>query len=505
MWFKYSDAPTTGFVIDYTVNNNGARGAAERYALTAQDQGSDQWAAQWSGVFGSSWTGEAMYADYSSLITVAPFEISPLHDGAAHLSQADSFYYNGGQFDGFVDRPRKQAALAATHYRNIGSNSHNFKIGFDWQNTNSSNLFQYPNGQLYIDTSFDLASRAFVPNIRQDYQGGPSTSKGNTYSLYGRDKFDVGSRVFIEAGLRFEYQTGVSDVNADTVDTKTLSPRISSSYDVRGNGKTLMVGSYGRFYQGLLQGFSDSFASVPQQTNYDNFVWNGSSYVFSNRVELGASEFQPNLDLKPTYTDEFTVGAEQQIGQTIGVGVRYIHRDWGNLIDDVLRFRADNTIDRAVVNVDEAERTYRGIEFTFNKRFSNNWNGAVNYTYSSDAREQLRRTTSRRWTTTRMRCVGRRRTRRWASTASSPAAICSRTCMEALPSIGRTSSNTVAHTAGRLARSARRSDSSDKQRRRLRSRVPAASTCSHLGRRRTRDRRSRTSTNRPATTAWVAC
>jgi outer membrane receptor for ferrienterochelin and colicin len=382
VWFKYSDAPTTGFVIDYTVNNNGARGAAERFALTGQDQGSDQWAAQWSGVFGSSWTGEAMYADYSSLITVAPFEVSPLNDGAPHLSQADSFYYNGGQFDGFVSRPRKQAALAATHYRTIGGNSHNFKLGFDWQNTNSSNLFAYPNGQLYIDTSFDLASRTFVPNIRQDYQGGPSTSKGNTYALYARDKFDLGSRVFIEAGLRFEYQNGTSDVNADTVDTKTLSPRISTSYDVRGNGKTLVVGSYGRFYQGLLQGFSDSFASVPQQTNYDNFVWNGSSYVFSNRVELGASTFQPNLSLDPTYTDEFTAGAEQQIGQTIGVGVRYIHRDWRNLIDDVFRFRPDNTIDRAVVNLDGAERSYRGIEFTFNKRFSNNWNGAVNYTYS---------------------------------------------------------------------------------------------------------------------------
>ena len=384
VWFKYSDAPTTGFVIDYTVNQLGGAvvGAAERFALTGQDQGSDQWAAQWSGVFGSSWTGEGMYADYSSLITVAPFAVSP-DGGIAHFSQANGQQYNGGQFDGFVSRPRKQAALAATHYRTIGSNSHNFKIGFDWQNTNSSNLFAYPGGQLYIDTSYDFASRAAVPNLRRDYQVGASTSKGNTYALYGRDKFDLGSRVFVEAGLRFEYQNGTSDVNADTVNTKTLSPRVSTSYDVRGNGKTLVVGSYGRFYQGLLQGFSDSFASVPQQTNYDNFVWNGSAYVFSNRVELGASTFAPNLDLKPTYTDEFTVGAEQQIGQTIGVGVRYIHRDWSNLIDDVNRFRADGSIDRVVVNLDEAERRYKGIEFTFNKRFSDNWNGAVNYTYSS--------------------------------------------------------------------------------------------------------------------------
>ena len=382
IWFKYSDAPTSGFVIDYTTNNNGARGAAERFALTGQDQGSDQWAAQWSGVFGSSWTGEAMYADYSSLITVAPFEVSSLDGGAPHLSQADNFYYNGGQFDGFVDRPRKQAAVAATHYRTIGGRSHNLKVGFDWQNTNSSNSFRYPGDTLYIDTSFNYATRASVPNIRRDYQAGPSTSKGNTYSIYGRDKFELTSRLFVEAGLRFEYQTGTSDVNADTVDTKTLSPRVSTSYDVRGNGKTLVVGSYGRFYQGLLQGFSDNFAAVPQQTNYDNFVWNGSAYVFSNRFEVGASTFLPNLTLDPTFTDEFTVGAEQQIGQTIGVGVRYIHRDWGNLIDDVFRFRSDNSVDRAVVNLDSAEHTYRGIEFTFNKRFSQNWNAAVNYTYS---------------------------------------------------------------------------------------------------------------------------
>ncbi len=488
VWFKYSDAPTTGFVIDYTVNNNGARGAAERFALTGQDQGSDQWAAQWSGVFGSSWTGEAMYADYSSLITVAPFEVSPLNDGAPHLSQADSFYYNGGQFDGFVSRPRKQAALAATHYRTIGGNSHNFKLGFDWQNTNSSNLFAYPNGQLYIDTSFDLASRTFVPNIRQDYQGGPSTSKGNTYALYARDKFDLGSRVFIEAGLRFEYQNGTSDVNADTVDTKTLSPRISSSYDVRGNGKTLVVGSYGRFYQGLLQGFSDSFASVPQQTNYDNFVWNGSSYVFSNRVELGASTFQPNLSLDPTYTDEFTAGAEQQIGQTIGVGVRYIHRDWQE--PDRRRVpvprrqhhrprrrqprRSGAHLPRYRVHVQQA--VLEQLE----------WRCELHL--FADGGQQLPE---------QLLAAGRLRgcdvplgdghgpgRQRHLPVQRHPG----RTSSAIPTSIGRISSSTAARIAGPSDRSARRSVSLDRRRRRPPTRVPGASTCSHLARRPMRDR-----------------
>jgi hypothetical protein len=33
----------------------------------------------------------------------------------------------------------------------------------------------------------------------------------------------------------------------------------------------------GRFYDSILQGFSDAFASVPQQGNYDCYARNGSS------------------------------------------------------------------------------------------------------------------------------------------------------------------------------------------------------------------------------------
>jgi hypothetical protein len=44
-----------------------------------------------------------------------------------------------------------------------------------------------------------------------------------------------------------------------------------------------------------------------------------------------------------------------KIGQTIGAGVRYIHRTWGNLIDDVWSFDGATAV-RQVVNYDGAER-----------------------------------------------------------------------------------------------------------------------------------------------------
>ena len=42
----------------------------------------------------------------------------------------------------------------------------------------------------------------------------------------------------------------------------------------------------------------------------------------------------------------------------------------------------DGTIKREVVNYDAAERNYNGIQFTAEKRFSNNWNAQASYTYS---------------------------------------------------------------------------------------------------------------------------
>jgi hypothetical protein len=376
VWFKYSDSPSNGFVrADYT-------NAAERFALTAQDQTASHWAAQYSGVFGSSFTGELMYADSQETIDVVPYEVSPLFGGAQIIDlTTGSRIYNGAGFDGAVSRPRKQASGALTWFGNLGQNSHSIKAGFDWQDMTSSNDFKFPTNTRYLVNDFNQVTRTFTPFQRLDYDSGASASTGTSIALYVRDKFNIGSRVSMEAGVRFETQDGKSDVDAATIDTFTISPRFSGAYDLRGDGKSLIVGSAGRFYQGILQGFSDAFAAVPQQTNRNVYQWNGSEYVFVQRVEASASTFKPNTDLKPTYLDEFTIGYQQQIGQTIGAGVRYVHRVWSDLIDDVWAFEGSTPV-RQVLNYEAAERTYKGIELTLDKRFSNYWHAAGSYTYS---------------------------------------------------------------------------------------------------------------------------
>jgi hypothetical protein len=382
VWLKYYQSPGEGIVRD---DYWGTTFTGDREALTAQSQGAENWAAQWSGVIRSNWSLEAAAASYESRIDVGTFELGILN-GAPIESLEDGKVYNGATFAGFVERPRQQFNVASNWFLLPGGRSHNIKVGYDFQNLESGAQFDYPNKQYYIAESYNPVTRTpvFGPNsVRQDYDSGASVSTGKVHSLFIRDKMEVTDRLSAELGLRWENQSGASDIGQSTVDTSMLAPRLSATYDLDGEGNTLLTGSYGRYYASIIQSFSDAFAQVAQQTNYNNYVWNGSAFVFQNRVQLsGGSSFAPNLDLKASHMDEFTVGVQRQIGRYFGASARFIARGWGNLIDDTRTFNADGSINRQVVNYDEAERNYRGVQFTAEKRFSNNWNAQASYTYS---------------------------------------------------------------------------------------------------------------------------
>lgn len=383
LWVKYNTAPTDGFIIDYWAS--ASTSSAELNALTAQNQGGSNIAFQYNGVLGSKWAASFHASNAPSFIDVVPYRTAGAIEGGAPFEDySDGRYYNGATFDGTVDRPRKQASGAVEYFTTWGGNSHAVKMGFDWQGMKSVAFFRYPTSVYYGVEDFDPITRSFTPLDKYVFDDEPSTSTGNQTAFYARDRFQMGPRVSLEAGLRVERQTGKSDIGQGTVDTTDISPRISGSYAVTSDAKTLVVGSYGRYFDGILQGFSDAFANVPQQAAYDYFAWNPltSTYEFVLRNDPSTNTFLPNLDVKPRHLDEFTFGAERQLSNVLGVGARFIWRSWGNFIDDVRTFRSDNTISRVVANVSEAERTYRGIEFTMDKRFSNNWAASGSYTWS---------------------------------------------------------------------------------------------------------------------------
>ena len=391
-YVKYATNPTDGFINDYWGNS------AELQALTAQNQAGWQFSGQYNAVLGTKWTVSAMAGRATSTIDVVPYNTTGALDGGApYWDLVDDRFYNGATFDGRVSRPRNQASGAMEYFTKWMGNDHAVKFGVDWQGMESEAHFRYPTNKLFYVYGFNPSTRELCPGLITDpelvpsncaarlfyeeYQDAPSISKGNQTAFFIRDKFQIGPRVSLEPGVRIEKQKGTSDVGAGTVDTTDISPRLSGSYSLTADSKTILQGSVGRFHDSILQGFSDAFAAVPQQTNLKHYDWNGSQYVFTFEDEQGASNFKPNLDVTPRHMDEVTVGLQHQLNNQLGIGGRFIYRTWGNFIDDVRTFNDDGSIDRVVTNV-EGERTYKGVELTLDKRFAGNWAASGSYTWS---------------------------------------------------------------------------------------------------------------------------
>ena len=380
---KTNAAPTNNIAVD---RHNGGINAIPRFAgdlgaMNVQDQTSHSKALQYSGVHGGNLALEGGLAKSLIHIGFRPF----VADQPVHQDIRNGIFYNGPSIIGFLERARDQGNFSGNYYRQIGGQTHDFKLGVDYQRLRSSVEQRFGGNQLFLDKSYDVTTATFVPFQRRDYDPpAESTSHGKNAALYALDKFQVGSHWSLNLGARAEKQSGESDLGTRVVDTSTISPRVAASFDLHGDGKTLAVGSYGRFYQDVLQSFDDAFAGVPQKTNYTLFNWDATSgqFVQGPHVQFGGNSTRVD-NIKPTHIDELTIGAQQQIGRTIGVGLRAIHRKWGDLIDDVFEYGPNNTGPfRTFTNLAGLRRTYDALEATFDKRFTSNWGANVSYVWS---------------------------------------------------------------------------------------------------------------------------
>ncbi|MGE5275491.1 MAG: TonB-dependent receptor [Acidobacteriota bacterium] len=390
--FSAQADPFTGIIRNYW--NEFGLPSAELFALTAQDQSNDCpwaciWQARYTGVFGPSVSAEAAYAQQRGGITVNNKFQSGTFDGSPIFNLAEGLFYNGNPFDGLVERPRDQANLAVNIYSQLLGHSHQFKVGVDYQKIRSESSFTYPGNQSFFVSGFDAATRQMLLQPGdQWFKGTPpeaSISTGKIYGIYALDRFDATDHLSFNLGVRVDVQDGKSDLRQAVVSTTTVSPRLSGTYDIFGNGKTLASVAYGQYRDFLVQNIIDSiYSGVPQLSNFDLYVWDGSAWQFARPIRSGGNDAPVNEDLKPSNVNEFNISLQQQIGNTVAVGVRGIYRKWTNLIDDA------RVIDESGAKITtpfnytngELKRYYKAIELTAEKRFSKNWQILASYTLS---------------------------------------------------------------------------------------------------------------------------
>ena len=248
------------------------------------------------------------------------------------------------------------------------------------------------------------------------------------FGLFLQDSWTIGRRLTLNLGLRTENEKVPTFVPDDpTVPEyaiewgfgKKLAPRLGFAWDVQGDGKTKVYGSWGVFYDIFkLQLPLGSFGGDKWLEYYYTLDSADLSTIVDNpncppdcpgTLQRGPIDFRHvslggyvDADLKPMQMQEFVVGAERELASNLSVSARWVHKwivraveDTGSVDADQNeiytianpgegrpRSRTPSPTAAATVALPKPKRDYDGVELALNKRLSNNWSGRVSYLWS---------------------------------------------------------------------------------------------------------------------------
>ena len=326
--------------------------------------------------------------------------------------------------------------------------THDFKFGATYHHTRLTPGIQDDLGGTFrfaTDQPFNAADPRTYPERFLIRVGNPAGAtfdvKTHSYEAFFQDKWAMSPRVTVGLGVRYDLEVFPFAIDDNPlipsgdypVDKNNFSPRTSIAYDVGGDGKSVVRGGYGIFYDKTLieaidnilefRKFSDSFV-VPFPLNSadsgpsggqlpaDPLLVNGpvvnralinALYPPGSVQRNNGTVFFDHPDREQPYYHQLTVGYERELAPTLSASADYVRmlgRDQHLRYDFnpgirantsrtglITRFDAFNVLGEpyassVMVEHSLGESTYDGLNLMLERRYSNNWGARASYTLS---------------------------------------------------------------------------------------------------------------------------
>ena len=408
------------------------------------------------GTFGYNWPNQPYAPDGTVAVGKDPLA----YRRSDQITGRTSGGYSGYRYD----RRRYQYEAVGNWYNDglLGAN-HSLKFGWtsEWESIEDEEYGAKDSLELVFRSTNGID---FSTPSRVTLQNGPTTYDDSLWhhGLFVQDQISAGPRVTINAGARWDYYNAYEPEN-DVRDSpwrdffyagqalqtpngpysiaassfaanwvvpkrtgiivmKNIAPRLGVSWDIEGNGHTVLKANFGRFYFNPGVSYSDDVN--PIQWTTATFGWtdkNGDRLFqmneLGNFVSLsGGARNTVEPGIKNSYTDEASVFFERELITDLGLRVGYVWKKQNNqwdLIDVTRPYDAWNVpktfadpgpdgragtsddstlayydLSKVTTSVfqwqarDDYDQTYKNIDITLNKRMSNRWSLVTSFLYT---------------------------------------------------------------------------------------------------------------------------
>jgi outer membrane receptor protein involved in Fe transport len=174
--------------------------------------------------------------------------------------------------------------------------------------------------------------------------GDPSYKVTNwTYGVFFQDNWTVNPKLTLNLGLRYDLETGTTNKdepnplqpNGRSLDADNFSPRLGFAYDLRGDGRSVVRGGWGRYFDKVMLNITSNEQRVVRGQYLSAVVTNPSyrdplgGLTFDDFKSRGipASFIVLTEDFRTPVNDQTTIGFAQQLANGIAVQADYVHSD----------------------------------------------------------------------------------------------------------------------------------------------------------------------------------
>lgn len=363
---------------------------------------------------------------YSTSATALPFEIP------SSLRQPTGFNNTPRILQSFYDIGTRTYVQGDFSKFLRAAGSHDLKLGTGTQKIVNRVLTGYPTGG-YINVFWDRAFNSLVPGTPRNQRGTygyyeyhefgtGGTTGANLSNIYVQDNWRIIPRLTLNIGFRWEketvpsFQRSVKEYAFSFGWMDKFAPRLGAAYDVFGDGRVKIYGSWGRTYdwvkyelaRGTFGGDywrvryyaleSPNVFSITSTNRPGRPLWNPAQPdAFRDRRVPGFDTIDPLI--KPMGIDNYNAGTEFRIGSQMVLRASWVRNrlirtieDLGVLVDgNEVYYYANPGEGNATITptsgatkafpTPTAKRTYDAAEFQLTKRYGS-WFGVASYVYS---------------------------------------------------------------------------------------------------------------------------